>query len=212
MELSSSYSFVPRLSSNSVICFPCCSYAKLVLCSCHGYAYAKLGLCSSLVILFLYSSYTILVSCSYENNIAKLGLCSSLDICCSYSLYIMLMLYLWYGYVYARLGLRSSYRLYWCDRNAMFRLVDLCYGIGLMFILSALIFNLREVRVLFHNASMVFGLLNIIRCGVPHGLLGVGGRWWQPVRPLKSPTFGYVVWELKVLSRLLADQYAVVSR
>ena len=54
----------------------------------------------------------------------------------------------------------------------MFRLVDLCYGIGLVFIYdcsslaccSVGVGYLKGLEYMFINASMVFGLLNIIRC------------------------------------------------
>ena len=53
--------------------------------------------------------------------------------------------------------------------QSMFRLVDLCYGIGLMFLLIALVLKLVRVpwgiRVVFINISIMLGLLNIIRCG-----------------------------------------------
>ena len=54
----------------------------------------------------------------------------------------------------------------------MFRLVDLCYGIGLVFYLdcSSLACHsdgvgyLKGLEYVFTNASMVLGLLTIIRC------------------------------------------------
>ena len=56
--------------------------------------------------------------------------------------------------------------------QSMFRLVDLCYGISLVFIYdcSSLACHsdgvgyLKGLEYMFINASMVFGLLDIIRC------------------------------------------------
>ena len=72
--------------------------------------------------------------------------------------------------------------------QSMFRLVDLCYGIGLMFLLIALVLKRVKsvpwgIRVLINNVSMVLGLLIIIRCGyTPRYDRG----WWQVVTAMSS--------------------------
>ena len=70
-----------------------------------------------------------------------------------------------------------------CLYHIMIWNLDLCLDKGLMFIsMSALILVLisirpRGVKVLFNFVSVVLTELDIIGGGVPHGLLGVGGRW-----------------------------------
>ena len=85
--------------------------------------------------------------------------------CSSYAIWVLCP----YGYSYARVLLCYRYSLYLFHMQSMFRLVDLCYGIGLMILLIALVLKHVKsvpwgIRVLINNASMVFGLLVIIRC------------------------------------------------
>ena len=79
----------------------------------------------------------------------------ALVICLPYSSYANLVLCP-YGYSYAKVLLCSRCSLYVFHIQSMFRLVDLCYGIGLMFLLIALVLKHVKsipwgIRVLINN-------------------------------------------------------------